>query len=378
MINPETLKAKLKAGQQLRVKLGIDPTTLALHLGHIVPLRMLKAFQNAGHRAILIIGDFTAEIGDPAGRSIARRQLTSAEVKVNERTYRAQVGRVLDLRKTEVLYNSQWLSRLKLKDFLNLLAKFSLKSAWQRADFQKRLKSGREVHLHEAMYHVLQAYDSVMVKADVEIGSLDQRLNILAGRELQEKMGGRGQDVVLLPYLIGLDGKQKMSKSVGNTINLGDSADEMFGKTMSVPDDLIINYAALAAWLPAEKVKAMEESLKKGVNPRDVKFKVAWEIVKLYYGQAGAEKAGQHFVDLFSKKKMPRDLKRAGVAAGFWRPVDLLLRLKAAESKSAARRLISGKALEIDGRVIDPAVERVKLQVDNIIRVGRKKFFRVD
>ncbi|OHA09151.1 MAG: tyrosine--tRNA ligase [Candidatus Sungbacteria bacterium RIFCSPLOWO2_01_FULL_59_16] len=377
IIDREGLRRKIASRRSLRVKLGVDPTTPDLHLGHAVPLRMLRSFQDAGHQAVLIIGDFTGQIGDPSGKLAARRQLTASETKANERTYRAQIGTILDLRRTEVRRNSEWFGRMRLAEFLALLAKFPLKSAWEREDFQARLRAGRAVYLHEAMYHVLQAYDSVAVRADVELGSLDQRLNLLAGRELGSRLGRIVQDVVLLPYLIGLDGREKMSKTAGNTINLRDSARDMFGKVMSILDALIANYAALAAWLPPERVRGIERRLKAGENPRDVKIEVAEAVAERYHGAAEARRARSAFLSLFSKRE--RDVAMPGVTLPrrAYAPLELLVAIHAARSVSDARRLLRGGALEVDGERIVPGGRTVLIRRGSVIRVGKKRFWRV-
>lgn len=376
IIGGENLKKEIKSGKKLRVKLGLDPTNPDLHLGHVVPLRILRAFQDAGHQAVVIIGDFTGGIGDPSGRVQVRRQLAPKEIKQNEKTYRAQIGKIIDLQKAELRHNRQWFGKMKLSDFLNLAANFTLKSSCERQDFQKRLAQGREVRLHEAMYHVLQAYDSVMVKADVELGALDQKLNLISGRDLQSKMGLKPQDIVLAPYLIGLDGRQKMSKSVGNTINLRDSAEEMLGKTMSIPDRLILNYAELAAWLSSDEIRKIERRLASGENPRDVKLDVAEAVAALYHGVKRARKARGGFLRVFSGRKVPTKAPSADLAKKNYEPAELILALKAASSKSQARRLIRGKALEVDGRTVEGG-EEVKVNPGSVIRVGKKKFFRV-
>ena len=370
------LERALAADRKLRVKLGVDPTTPYLHLGHVVPLRMLRTFQDSGHQAVLIIGDFTATIGDPSGRPAARSQLTLGETKANERTYLKQVSGILNLKKTEIRHNSEWHTKTKLADFLGLLARFSLKSAWERDDFQKRLAGGKPVQLNEAMYHVLQGYDSVMVRADVELGGVDQRLNILAGRELQPQLGQPPQDIVLLPYLIGLDGSTKMSKSAGNTINLNDSASEMFGKVMSLSDRLIINYAELAAWLPHDAVEEFKERLKRE-NPRDVKLDLAESITALYYNKAGARAARTAFLNTFSK----RDTTDSGIPVSIpsrrYTPLELIEALGTAASKSAMRRLIAGGAIDVDGHTIRPGDQDITIHSGSLVRIGKKKFFRV-
>lgn len=377
IITAEGLRRRLAVRRRLRVKLGIDPTAPDLHLGHAVPLRMLRAFQDAGHRVVLIIGDFTARIGDPAGQTTGRRQLSSAEVKRNERTYLRQAGQILTPATVEVRHNSEWHARAGLGDFLGLLTHFPLRTATQRDDFQRRLRAGQEVRLHEAMYPVLQAYDSVMVKADVELGGLDQRLNLLAGRELQRALGQPPQEVVVFPYLIGLDGKLKMSKSAGNTVNLSDSAPDMFGKVMSIPDALIVNYAELAAWLPPEAVRALRRRLERRENPRDVKRDVAEAIVRLYRGPTAARRAREEFLRIFSERKLPATIPVVSLAPGEYRPVELLVRLKAAASKSQARRLIAGRALSVGGAVVAVEDRRLTIRRGSMIRVGKKRFCRV-
>lgn len=377
IFSAEGLKRKLAARKNLRVKLGIDPTTPDLHLGHVVPLRMLKAFQDAGHQAVLIIGDFTGRIGDPSGKIATRRQLTPAEARANERTYRGQVGRILDLGRTEVRHNREWFGRMALADFLELLAKFPLKGAWERADFQKRLSGGKPVQLHEAMYHVLQAYDSVMVRADVELGAMDQKLNLLAGRELQGKIGRIPQDVVLLPYLTGLDGHQKMSKTTGNTINLRDTASDMFGKVMSISDALIVQYAELAAWMPTAGAKAVRQRLEKGENPRDVKLDVAEAVVGLYYPKQEAKRIREGFLRIFSRREAPRGAPTSAIRPGSYSGLRLVEALKGAPSRSAARRLLAGKAVAVDGSVLKDPRQNVVIGPGSIIRIGKKKFFRV-
>lgn len=377
IIERTSFRHKLAQRKNLRVKLGIDPTSPDLHLGHLVPIKMLRAFQEAGHKAVLIIGDFTGEIGDPSGKSRTRRQLTPAEVKVNQQTYRRQLGRVLDFRSAEVHYNSEWHSRMSSREFLRLLAHFPLKAAWEREDFQRRLKSGKAVWLHEAMYSVLQAYDSVAVRADIELGSLDQKLNLLAGRELQRSLGQPPQDVVLLPYLIGLDGREKMSKTFGNTINLRDSSGEMFGKAMSIPDRLIINYAKFAAWMSLPEVRAIQRRLENGENPRDAKLDVAQALVRLHYGPVQAGRAHQAFLQIYSRRELPRRAARANPKPGNHRPIELMRALGAVPSLSQARRLLRGRALEIDGRVINPGDKYVSIHRGSIIRLGKNRFFKV-
>src|SRR3989344_5122580 len=333
LIDRNSIAARTASGRRIRVKLGIDPTAPLLHIGHMLPIRFLRAFQDAGHRAVLIIGDFTAQIGDPSGQGATRAQLFPGEVKRNERTYLRQVAGALDLRRAEVHHNSEWFGKMRLAGFLELLTRFALKSAWEREDFQERLRAGKSVRLHEAMYPVLQAYDSVAVRADIELGGADQRLNLLAGRELQSSLGHPPQDIVLLPYLLGLDGHEKMSKTVGNTINTEDPAAVMFGKAMSIPDTLILPYARLAAWFSAREMGDLERSLASGTNPRDVKCDVAEAITLLYHGAVRARKARDEFVRVFSKRERGGTFPVSPVGAGEYDAFELL-RLLGVPSRS--------------------------------------------
>lgn len=377
IITADGLRRKLTRRRKLRVKLGIDPTSPHLHIGFAVPLRILRAFQDAGHQAVLIIGDFTAQVGDPAEREIARRQLSAEEVRRNQRGYLRQIGQIVDLEKAEVRHNSEWFSRMRLPDFLGLLRHVPLRSAWEREDFQKRLAAGKEVRLHEAMYSVLQGYDSVATRADIEIGAVEQRLNLLAGRELQRALRQPPQDIVLFPYLIGLDGKKKMSKSIGNTVNLRDSASDIFGKVMSMPDALIVHYAELAAWLPARAVHGLQKRLGRRENPRDVKLDVAEAVARLYHGVEAAKRARAEFIRVFSRRELPREFQTLSIRPGSHHPLDLLVAIKAAVSKSQARRLIAGGAVTIDGLPLTPRERTAALRRGSIIRVGKKQFFKV-
>src|SRR3989344_8712136 len=374
LIHRKSIAARIASGRRLRVKLGIDPTAPHLHIGHMLPIRFLRAFQDAGHQAVLIIGDLTAQIGDPSGRGATRVQLSLRDVKQNERAYLREVGKVLDLRRAEVRHNSEWFGKMRLGEFLGLLTRFALKSAWEREDFQERLRAGKSVRLHEAMYPVLQAYDSVAIRADIELGGVDQRLNLLAGRELQSSLGAVAQDVVLLPYLIGIDGKEKMSKSVGNTINTEDSAASMFGKAMSIPDGLIIPYARLAAWLSGAEVASFKRALAARANPRDATPTVAQRIARMYHGAAAARKARSGFIRVFSKRDRTAGLPPSPAGAGEHDPFDLLMRL-GVRSKAEARRLIAGRALEVDGSVIPSGRKAVTLRSGSVIRLGKKRFF---
>ncbi|MBI2639719.1 MAG: tyrosine--tRNA ligase [Candidatus Sungbacteria bacterium] len=375
VIERESLQKKLFSGKRLVVKLGADPSRPDLHLGHALVLRKLREFQDLGHRAVFIIGDFTAMIGDPSGKADSREPLTREEARANAETYFDQVGKIVDLEKAEVRYNSEWFSKMDLAAFLPIAANFSLRRIMDREDFQKRIRAGGEVGLHEGFYQVFQAYDSVVVKADVELGGRDQLVNMLAGRELQKKVGQPPQDIVIAPLLVGLDGKQKMSKSLKNYIALTDNPREMFGKVMSVPDSLIFQYAELAAFFDEKGLKEAASLVKKA--PLAAKQDVASRIVGLYWGEGAATEARRAFEARFSRhgKGGGAYEERTGFS-GFSNLNDVVLLLGGARSNSEARRLISGGAVEVDGVVIKDPKNRIDFSKAHRFRIGKKGFFK--
>lgn len=374
VIDRVSLGRKLLSGQTLTVKLGADPSAPDLHLGHALVLRKLKDFQDLGHRVVFVVGDFTAAIGDPSGRNESRPSLGQAEVRKNAETYLAQAGKALDLRKTEVRYNSEWFSKMRLADFVSISANFSMSRIMDREDFKKRIAGGREVSLHEALYQTLQAYDSVAIKADVEIGGRDQKLNLLAGRELQKKMGLPAQDVVITPLLIGLDGSHKMSKSLKNHIALFDSPAEMFGKTMSIPDSLIKHYAELAAFLDPQALKKVESLLRRA--PFKAKQLVAESIVRLYWSPESAEAARRAFTFRHTRRGHGDGAyeKQSVPASARTTLVEAVIMLGGAASRSSARRLILGKAVEVDGKVAEHPAELIDFSKEHYFRIGKKIF----
>jgi tyrosyl-tRNA synthetase len=375
VIETDSLTGKLKSGRKLRVKLGADPTAPDLHLGHAVVLRKMREFQDLGHRAVFIIGDYTAKIGDPSGKSKTRPPLSLKEIKKNAQTYFKQAGKIIDIKKAEIRYNSEWFSKMKLDEFIKIAGNFSMQRIMDREDFKKRIQSGDEVAHHETLYQIMQAYDSVAVKADVELGGRDQRLNLLAGRELQRKMGLPEQDLVIAPLLIGIDGKEKMSKSLGNYIGISEDENKMFGKIMSIPDSLIILYFKLAAFVPPADLSLIEERLKKE-NPRDVKLDLAEKIVSIYHGEKSAESSRNKFLKVFSQKEYV-DLPAISIASGKRKILDVVFDSGFVSSKSEARRLISQRAVEIDGKVIDNPDEIVDVKKGMKFRIGKKKFFKI-
>jgi len=365
VINRNDLQKQLKS-KKIRVKLGIDPTAPDLHLGHAVALRKLKQFQDAGHKVILIIGDFTAMIGDPTDRVGARESLTTAQVKKNMREYLDQAGKILNLKKVEIKYNSQWFKKLDFNKLLDLMASFTVQQLIERDDFSKRIKEGKPVGYHELIYPIMQAYDSVIIKADLEIGGRDQRLNILAGRDLMSKSGMKPQNVLTLPLLEGTDGKRKMSKSFNNYISLNDKPNDMFGKIMSIPDALISKYFDLLTDLKKPRSK----------DQRKNKLLLAKTIVADLHNKKLAQKAEDYFIKVFSKKEQPTDIVKLKIKAKKINLVDLLIKA-GVKSKSEARRLIDQGGIRIDKEVKKGYNTKISIKGGSVLQIGKRKFFEL-
>ena len=381
VIEKDHLEKALRSGKKLRVKLGIDPTAKDLHLGHTVVLRKLRHFQKAGHKAILIIGDFTATIGDPSGRSELRPVLTEKEVKANMKNYLQEAEKVIDVQKTEVRHNSEWFEKKGLEFLISLTSKFTVARSMERDDFQKRIKEGRDVSMLEALYPMLQGYDSIEVKADVELGGTDQKFNLLTGRKVQRRYGFPEQDVVTVPLIEGLDGVRKMSKTYSNYIGLSEPPSEMYGKIMTVPDDLIYKYFLLLTDVPEKQIGFLRPENRFGMdfNPKDWKEKLGLEIVGMYHGVKDAQKAKQTFDKKFGKGKSLMDVKadfELKKKPGSYPIVDILVEGKLASSKSEARRKIKEGAVEIDGAKIKDEQTIVKLTKGSLFRLG-KRFLRI-
>jgi len=372
------LEENLLSGKKLRIKLGADPTAPDLHLGHSVVLRKLKEFQNLGHKVVFIIGDFTAKIGDPTGRLKTRPPLSDAGIKKNAQTYFEQVGKILDIKKTEIQYNSEWFEKEGWDDVIKLTSKFTVARILERDDFARRLKEGIDIGVHEILYPIMQAYDSVQVRADVEIGGTDQKFNMLAGRDLQRKLKLPEQDIITVPLLIGLDGKEKMSKSKGNYIALFDPPDEMYGKLMSIPDSLIISYFRLLTDIEDAEIAQMETQLEDSqVNPRDLKARLAREVVTLYYNRDKALSAEKEFERIFKKKEKPTKIPEIKIEEKKLKLIDLLCKAKFTTSKSEARRLITQGGVKIDDKVIRKWNQIIKIKPRMIIQVGKRKFVKI-
>ncbi|MFH1012004.1 MAG: tyrosine--tRNA ligase [bacterium] len=383
VVSAEDLERKVARSIQtdtpLIIKEGFDPTAPDIHLGHAVTIRKLKHFQELGHTVVFLIGDFTGLVGDPSGRSKIRPRMTLAEVEKNAETYRTQVFKILDPKRTQVRFNSEWLGRLTSYDFLALTSYSTVARMLERDDFDKRYKSQAPIAILEFLYPLLQAYDSVALKADVELGGTDQKFNLLLGRTIQECYEQEPQVCLMMPLLVGTDGVEKMSKSLGNYIGINDSPDEIFGKTMSIPDTLIHPSFKLCTQVPAQELKTIEADLTQGrVNPRDHKRRLANELVTLYYSHEMAREAEEKFDRLFRKKELPDDIKDY-VYEGE-NPIALsrlIARVGGASSGSEARRLIEGGGVQIDGQRVTDSLAQVIIEHPILLKVGKRFFLRV-
>lgn len=372
------LERSLRTGVPLRVKLGADPSAPDLHLGHTVVLRKLRQFQDLGHQVIFLIGDFTGMIGDPTGRSETRKPLSVEEIQANAKTYKKQIFRILDQSRTEIRFNSEWLNQMSFADVIRLTAQYTVARLLERDDFEKRYREGRPIGVHEFLYPLAQGHDSVVLRADVELGGTDQKFNLLVGRELQRDHGQEPQVALITPLLEGTDGVQKMSKSLGNYIGIDEPAREVYGKTMSIPDALIVKYAELVAGMPPEAIKAMEEGLKLGtLHPRSAKADVARKLAALYHGEQAANEAAHEFDRIFREKRLPDDINIFVVIDDI-ATVDLVWLIKesgGAKSLSEARRLIRQSGVSLDGEVLRDEYAKVPMDQEHVLRVG-KRFFR--
>ena len=382
IISEEELLAKLRraqaTGRPLRVKLGLDPTAPDIHLGHTVVLRKLRQFQDLGHQVVLIIGDFTGRIGDPTGKSVTRPQLTEEEVRANARTYAEQFSRILDPARTEITFNNDWLGRLTFADVIHLAARYTVARMLERDDFAQRYREGRPIAIHEFLYPLAQAYDSVAVRADVELGGTDQKFNLLVGREIQREYGQEPQVALLMPLLEGTDGKDKMSKSLGNYIGIAEPPGEMFGKTMSIPDELIVKYMVLATDLDMDEIRRLERGMAAGeINPRDAKLRLAHALVRMYHGPAAADAAREEFLRVFSRGQLPREMPEVHLPAPRLDAVRLLRVAGMAASNSEARRLIEQGAVRLDGRRLANPQEELTPADGAVLQVGKRRFARL-
>jgi tyrosyl-tRNA synthetase len=382
LLVPADLARKLARGQPLKVKAGFDPTAPDLHLGHTVLINKMRAFQQFGHEVIFLIGDFTGLIGDPTGRNATRPRLTSEEVQANARTYEQQIFRILDRERTRVDFNSRWFGSMGAGGLIEIAARHTVARMLERDDFSKRYRAGQPIALHEFLYPLVQGYDSVALGADVELGGTDQRFNLLVGRQLQEQYGQEPQVVITMPLLEGLDGVNKMSKSLGNYVAINDPPDQMFGKLMSISDALMWRYFELLSFRPLPELALLRRSVDEGRNPRDIKFELARELVARFHDLPAAERAQADFTARFAHKTLPQDLPEVPVFVAQGEH-DLALSTALAAgtglvaSGSEARRKIAEGAVRIDGEKVTDAALRLRVGASHILQVGPRRFARI-
>ena len=373
------LVAKLKEGRPLRIKAGFDPTAPDLHLGHTVLINKLRQFQDLGHEVLFLIGDFTGMIGDPTGKSATRPPLTQEDVEQNAKSYQQQIFKILDEDKTHVMFNSHWMGYMTSVDMIKLAASSTVARMLERDDFSKRYKGGQSIAIHEFLYPLIQGYDSVAMKADVELGGTDQKFNLLMGRQMQEQHGQKPQCVLTMPILEGLDGVQKMSKSLNNYIGIADEPKDMFGKIMSISDDLMWRYFELLSFRPMSEIEAFKQKIEAGTNPRDIKFLLAEEVIARFHSEAEATAAREGFIAQFAKNRIPDDIPELSFDApddGY--PIANLLKdAGLCGSTSDAMRMIQQGAAKIDGEKIADKSLRVLKGTEGVFQVGKRKFAKV-
>ncbi len=375
----EELKTRLESGRVLRVKAGFDPTAPDLHLGHTVLLNKLRQFQDLGHECIFLIGDFTGMIGDPTGKSTTRPPLSRDEVIENARTYEQQIYKILDPEKTLVMFNSSWMSEMRAADLIALAARHTVARMLEREDFHKRYANGQPIAIHEFLYPLIQGYDSVALRADVELGGTDQKFNLLVGRELQRHYGQAPQVVLTMPLLEGLDGVQKMSKSLGNYVGIDEPPEEMFGKLMSISDELMWRYFELLSFRPVSEIERLRRAVsQEGLNPRDVKYELAGEIVGRFHGPEAARRAREAFIARFQKGALPEELPEVELNAPQGLPIANLLKAAGlTASTSEALRLIRQGAVRIDGERLEDPRRLIAAGTEHVYQVGKRRFARV-
>ncbi|HKV54481.1 MAG TPA: tyrosine--tRNA ligase [Candidatus Binataceae bacterium] len=374
VISSAELAAKLAEGRPLRIKLGMDPTAPDLHLGHSVALKKLRDFQRQGHIVIFLVGDFTAMIGDPTGRSETRKPLSPEQIRVNAETYRNQVGKVLDLSKTEVRFNSEWMNQVDTRKLIEIAAKLSVARMLERDDFEKRLANQEPLFLHELLYPLVQGYDSVALKADVELGGTDQKFNMLVARDLQRAYGQSPQVVMTMPLLEGLDGVRKMSKSYGNYVGVTDPPEDMFGKLMSIPDRLMARYYELLIEAEPAELAAIKSG---GIHPMEAKKRLASRIVSEYHDEAAATSARGYFESKFQRREVPDDVPVFRIAEDLW-VCELMKQLRFASSTSEARRLLGQGAVRVDGNTVTDANFRFVPGKHKVLEVGKRRVARIE
>jgi len=378
LIEEELIK-KLSEGRPLRIKAGFDPTAPDLHLGHTVLINKLKQFQDVGHEILFLIGDFTGMIGDPTGKNDTRKPLSREEVAANAKTYQEQIFKILDPEKTTVMFNSTWMDKMTSSELIQLAAKNTVSRMLERDDFHKRFTTNQPIAIHEFLYPLIQGYDSVAMKADIELGGTDQKFNLLMGRKLQEAFGQSPQVVMMMPILEGLDGIKKMSKSLGNYVGISDKPSEMFGKIMSISDDLMWRYFELLSFRPMSEIGIFKEECKNGANPRDFKVKLAQEIITRFHSALDADKALKDFEALFQRGAIPDDIREfeLKIEANTIGITNLLKEVGLTESTSEAIRMIKANAVRIDGEKIENPKQEIPINSHHVYQVGKRKFCRV-
>lgn len=375
----EDLIARLKTGKPLRVKAGFDPTAPDLHLGHTVLLNKMRQLQDLGHEILFLIGDFTGMIGDPSGKNETRPPLTREQVEENAETYRKQVFKVLDPNKTQVMFNSEWCNKLTPVDFIKLASTYTVARMLERDDFHKRYTSGQSIAIHEFLYPLMQGYDSVMMKADIELGGTDQKFNLLMGRELQKQMGQKPQVVITMPLLVGLDGVKKMSKSLGNYIGIDESPRDMFGKVMSISDETMWRYFELVSFRSMAEIQQFRAEVAEGKNPRDIKFLLAKEIVERFHTRADAEHAQEAFVAQFQKGALPEEIPEVSLHIDDegMQIANVIHKAKLTASTSEAMRMIEQGAVKIDGEPVADKKFILKAGHHVILQVGKRRYAKI-
>lgn len=375
----EELVKKLSEGRPLRIKAGFDPTAPDLHLGHTVLINKLKQFQDAGHEVLFLIGDFTGMIGDPTGKNDTRKPLSREEVAANAKTYQDQIFKILDAEKTTVMFNSTWMDKMTSSELIQLAAKNTVSRMLERDDFQKRFTTNQPIAIHEFLYPLIQGYDSVAMRADIELGGTDQKFNLLMGRKLQEAFGQTPQVVMMMPILEGLDGIKKMSKSLGNYVGISDKPSEMFGKIMSISDELMWRYFELLSFRPMSEIEIFKEECNNGANPRDFKVKLAQEIITRFHSALDADKALKDFEALFKRGAIPDDIQEfeLKIETNTIGITNLLKEVGLTESTSEAIRMIKANAVRIDGEKIENSKQEIPINSHHVYQVGKRKFCRV-
>jgi len=377
VIVKEELEAKLASGKKLKIKLGIDPSGADLHIGHMVVIKKLKEFQDAGHHIQLLFGNFTGQIGDPTGKLNARQAKTQKELEKNAEKYIEQAGKILDTNKIDVVWNADWLGKLSFTDVIKLAQVFTVHQMLERDMYQDRIKKEQAIYMHEFLYPLMQGYDSVALESDLELGGTDQTFNLLAGRKIQKAYGQTPQNILTVPLLVGTDGSEKMGKSLNNYIGVNESPKEMFGKTMSIPDDLILTYFELATNIELSEIAKIKEALKQGENPRNLKIVLGKAIVELYHNKEAAEQAEKEFIEILTKKGLPENIEIKQFQNNSYKIIDLILESGLINTTSEIRRLIKQGGVKIEGVKIEDINKEIDIKEEKLLQIGKRKFLKI-